>query len=712
MAEALVLYMPGLLWLVPLLPLAAGGIIAFLPDTRGRIAAKLAIGALFGSLVISIAALFHPLNPVIGLSGFEAGFNSWKALQAIEQSPAVQLATQTTWFTFGDVTLKIGLLLDPLSAGMAAMVTFVALWIFIYSLGYMEKEKRFGRFFGFLSLFCGAMLMVVLSNSLLLLFMAWELVGLASYLLIGFYYEKPSAAAAAQKAFITTRIGDMAFFLGMIWLYGHSGTLLFYDGGNGLLESGALSSLAGATTIGGLTVSAAASLLLLVGAMGKSGQVPLHTWLPDAMEGPTPVSALIHAATMVAAGVFLVARTHPIFSLGGDTGIALTATAWIGAITALYAALVAMAQYDIKRILAYSTVSQLGFMMIALGTGGVAAAMFHLIAHAFFKALLFLSAGSVIHGCHEEQDIRKMGGLRKAMPKTFLVYAIGMMALAGFPFVFSGFWSKEAILHSAEYWPGGKGPFLIAACAALLTAFYMTRQALLVFFGESRSPETHPHESPAVMIVPLFVLAAGAVLLSIIGTPFWPWFEKWIHGKTAVFHAGAFGEKGAIGLLVLSLVIVMVGVGLSWWVYGKGGGRDARATVAGASGTGVFTDPLSSKLGRFWKALENAMGFDAFYQKAIINPLAFFAGGIDMLERMVFVPLMGLAEAGIKACGRITRASDEAGLNKGFDGVCDGLRERAASTSRSQSGRPQGYLRTIGLGVTVLLVLYFWLSAG
>jgi NADH-quinone oxidoreductase subunit L len=666
-----------LLWCVPLLPLLAGGIIATMPDSRGRIAAIIAIGALLVSCLLALGALACVLSPGI-----------------------VRIPAPLSWFTFGDVTLKIGLLLDPLSAGMAAMVTFVALWIFIYSLGYMHDEKRFGRFFGFLSLFCGAMLMVVLSNSLLLLFMAWELVGVASYLLIGFYFEKPSAAAAAQKAFITTRIGDMAFFLGMIWLYGHSGTLLFYDGGNGLLETGALSSLAGATTIGGLTVSAAASLLLLVGAMGKSGQVPLHTWLPDAMEGPTPISALIHAATMVAAGVFLVARTHPLFALGGDAGIALTATAWVGSITALYAALVAMTQYDIKRILAYSTVSQLGFMMIALGTGGVAAAMFHLIAHAFFKALLFLSAGSVIHGCDGEQDIRKMGGLRKAMPKTFLVYAIGMMALSGVPFITSGFWSKEAILHSAEYWPGGKGPFLIAACAALLTAFYMTRQALLVFLGESRSPETHAHESPPVMLVPLFVLAAGAVLLLFIGTPFWPWFEEWLHGEKTVFHAGALSEHGAMGLLVLSLVIVTVGVGASVAVY-----RNAMASSE-------TPDPLATKLGGLWRFLENAMGFDAFYQKAIINPLAFFAGGIDMLERMVFVPLMGLAELFIKGCGRITRASDEVGLNKGFDGVCDGLRDRADSTSRSQTGRPQGYLRTIGLGVSVLLVLYLWLSAG
>jgi NADH-quinone oxidoreductase subunit L len=292
-----------------------------------------------------------------------------------------------------------------------------------------------------------------------------------------------------------------------------------------------------------------------------------------------------------------------------------------------------------------------------------------------------------------------MGGLRKFMPKTFLAYAIGMMALAGFPFVFSGFWSKEAILHSAEYWPGGKGPFLIAATAALLTAFYMTRQALLVFFGGSRSPGTHAHESPAVMLVPLFVLAAGAVLLSVIGTPLWPWFEKWLHGEKAVFHGGAFGEHGAVGLLVLSLVIVTVGVGLSWRVYGKVENRSDAP------------DPMSGKLGGFWKFLENAMGFDAFYQKAIIHPLAFLAGGIDMVERMIFVPLMGLAELFAKGLGRITRATDEAGLNRGFDATCGGLKRRAATTSVAQTGRIQAYLRAIGLGMSLLLVLYLWLSA-
>ena len=681
MAEALQPYLPFLLWWVPLLPLLAGGFIALLPNRRGRLAAQVAIGALLVSCMIALAAFGCALTPAAEGVPFRA-------------------ATSLTWFTFGNVALKVGLVLDPLSAVMAAMVTFVALWIFIYSIGYMATEARFGRFFGFLSLFCGAMLLVVLSNSLLLLFMAWELVGLASYMLIGFYFEKPSAAAAAQKAFITTRVGDMAFFLGMIWLYRQCGTLLFYDNGAGLLESGALASLAGATTIGGLSVSAAAALLLLVGAMGKSGQVPLHTWLPDAMEGPTPVSALIHAATMVAAGVFLVARTHPIFANGGGLTLPLTAAAWIGGITALYAALVALAQTDIKRILAYSTVSQLGFMMVALGTGGVAAAMFHLIAHAFFKALLFLSAGSVIHGCHEEQDIRRMGGLRTEMPKTFITYAVGMMALAGFPFVFSGFWSKEAILHQAEMWPGGHGPFLLAATAALLTAFYMTRQALLVFFGTPRKPGVHhPHESPSVMLVPLYVLAAGAVLLAIVGTPLWPWFEEWISGHAASFNASAINQPEVLHLIGLSLGIVTVGVSAAWLVYRQ------------PSNNSNAPDPLAGKLGPIWNFLEQAMGFDALYQKTIIGPLAFFAGAIDALERQIFVPLMAAGESCCKLFGRWTGISDEAGLNGGFNSLCGGLQQQAAGASRRQRGRPQGYLRAIGLGMAVLLILYFWLIA-
>ena len=392
------------LWLIPAVPLAASLLILSLSNARRTAAAGLAIAGQVIAFILSLVAFCLTLQT--------PGYRAWQNF---------------TWFTFGEQTLRIGFVLDPLAAVMLVMITFVSLCIFVFSVGYMAADRNFTRFFAYLSFFSAAMLGVVIANSLLLLFICWELVGLASYLLIGFWIHKPSAAAAAKKAFITTRIGDIGFFLGILWLYGRSGTLLFYDGGNGALEhSGLLSLGASATFI---------ALLIFCGAVGKSGQFPLHVWLPDAMEGPTPVSALIHAATMVAAGVFLVARVYPLFSSGAINGVtpSLTVVVWIGVITALISALIALAQADIKRILAYSTVSQLGLMMVSLGVGGVAAGIMHLLAHGFFKALLFLGSGSVIHGCHEEQDIRQMGGLRRLMPVTFLTYAIGMMALSGVP---------------------------------------------------------------------------------------------------------------------------------------------------------------------------------------------------------------------------------------------------------------------------------------
>jgi len=336
------------------------------------------------------------------------------------------------------------------------------------------------------------MLGVVIANSLLLLFMCWELVGLTSYLLIGFWYQRPSAAAAAKKAFLTTRVGDVLFLLGIVWLFAQTGTLLFYKGGEGSLEPSALTALLAQHAGLGLSAAGAIGLLIFAGAAGKSGQFPLHVWLPDAMEGPTPVSALIHAATMVAAGVYLIARVYPLMAAGAHAGgstAALTVVTWVGAFTAVLAALIAVAQNDIKRILAYSTISQLGYMMAGLGMGGVAVGMFHLITHAFFKALLFLGAGSVIHGCLEEQDIRRMGGLRAEMPLTFVTYAIGMLALCGFPLLFSGFWSKDGILDAARHWSVAKTPFYMLVFGALLTAFYMTRQVAYVFFGARRGNE-------------------------------------------------------------------------------------------------------------------------------------------------------------------------------------------------------------------------------
>src|SRR3984957_13600561 len=463
------------LWLIPALPALAAGLSALAKQRNRRFAALLAIGSMGLSFLLSLYAFAHTLS-----SGGQG-----------------ETATQVfnfPWLQYGGEWLKLGWMLDPLTAVMLVMVTFVGLLIFIYSTGYMSHDENFTRFFCFLSLFAAAMLGVVIANSLLLLFMCWELVGLTSYLLIGFWYQKPSAATAAKKAFITTRIGDLALLLGMIWLYSQAGTLLFYDYGAGCMEHSALVGLVAQTTSIGMAASTGIALLIFAGAVGKSGQVPLHVWLADAMEGPTPVSALIHAATMVAAGVFLVARIYPLMATdGGDLALssttALQVVTWIGAITAVFAALIAVAQDDIKRILAYSTISQLGYMMMGLGVGGVAVGMFHLITHAFFKALLFLGAGSVIHGCHEEQDISRMGGLKRLMPITFATYAIGMLALCGFPLFFSGFWSKDAILHAASTWNVSQIPFYLGTLGVLLTAFYMTRQVYYVFFGKTREME-------------------------------------------------------------------------------------------------------------------------------------------------------------------------------------------------------------------------------
>ena len=439
------------LWLVPTLPVLAAGLSALAPRKRRLFTASVAIGSMSLSLLLSLIAFAE-------------------VLRSSNQENTTRQVFNFGWFQVGSEWLKVGWVLDPLTAVMLVMVTLVGLLIFIYSVGYMAHDDNFARFFCFLSLFAGAMLGLIIANSLLLLFIFWEIVGLTSYLLIGFWYQRPSAVAAAKKAFITTRIGDLAFLLGMVWLYSQAGTLLFYDNGAGCLEHIALIKLITQTTIFGMATSTGIALLIFCGAIGKSGQVPLHVWLPDAMEGPTPVSALIHAATMVAAGVFLIARVYPLMSAHGVLDLSPASTTplkvvtWVGAITAVFAASIAVAQDDIKRILAYSTVSQLGYMMLGLGVGGVAVGMFHLITHAFFKALLFMGAGSVIHGCHEEQNIRRMGGLRKFMPITFATYAVGMLALCGFPLLFSGFWSKDAILHAASTWSGSRAPFYLALC--------------------------------------------------------------------------------------------------------------------------------------------------------------------------------------------------------------------------------------------------------
>jgi NADH-quinone oxidoreductase subunit L len=533
----------------------------------------------------------------------------------------------------------------------------------------------------------------------LLLFICWELVGLTSYLLIGFWYHKPSAAAAAKKAFITTRIGDVALLLGMVWLYSQTNTLLFYDNGRGCLEASQLGVMSVRAAHLGIAVSTAISLLIFAGAVGKSGQVPLHVWLPDAMEGPTPVSALIHAATMVAAGVFLVARVYPLMSADAGHINALHVVTWVGAITAIFAASIAVAQNDIKRILAYSTVSQLGYMMMGLGVGGVAVGMFHLITHAFFKALLFMGAGSVIHGCHEEQDVRNMGGLRKSMRWTFLTYAVGMLALTGFPIVFSGFWSKDAILESAHQWKAGQGPYFLLVFGALLTAFYMTRQVSYVFFGEYRG-HAHPHESPRVMTMPLAILAFFAIVLGIAGTPAWPWFRSFLTDRPATFGLASFGEPGLFALMATSTFIVFVGYGLGWALYGN---KSPRAEQP---------DALERIMPPVWRALSNRLYVDEFYGATFIAFYFWWARVADWLDRRVWGGIVAAVTWLFGLLARFDRFFDENWVNGGFDKGCEELAVGGGLLARVQSGRVQTYLRLLALAVVVLAAILIWSSRG
>jgi NADH-quinone oxidoreductase subunit L len=699
------------LWLIPALPMLAAGLSSLAPQRCRKFSAGLAILSMIVSFLLALCAFAHAL-----------GHNGDEARQVCN--------FEWLQFAAGDAgVLKLGWVLDPLTAVMLVMVTFVGTLIFIYSVGYMAHDENFTRFFTFLSLFAGAMLGVVIANSLLLLFICWELVGLTSYLLIGFWYHKPSAAAAAKKAFITTRIGDVALLLGMVWLYHVSGTLLFYDDGHGCLEQSNLNKVVELATCGGMAVSTAISLLIFAGAVGKSGQVPLHVWLPDAMEGPTPVSALIHAATMVAAGVFLVARVYPLMSIdwiGKDVinptnlsehyvtqyTVALQVVTWIGAITAIFAASIAVAQNDIKRILAYSTVSQLGYMMMGLGVGGVAVGMFHLITHAFFKALLFMGAGSVIHGCHEEQDIYKMGGLKKFMPVTFATYAVGMLALAGFPLVFSGFWSKDAILDAAHGWSVSRGPFYFGLAGALLTAFYMTRQVALVFFGKSRlagttSASSHqskdrdiaehksqmPHESPLTMTAPLIFLAICAIGLSAIGTPAWPWFQTFL-GASEV-EAGFTSE--VVKLMIGSSVIVFVGLGLGWWFYGR-----KPVQTAGEP------DVLDKLRPDIFSLLKNKYWVDELYEATIIRFNAWWAGACDWLDRKIWNGAVRLVSFVVLILSWANRFIDEYAVNPGFDEGCRRVRLGGKVTSRLQDGRVQDYLRYIGLALVALVLLLVW----
>jgi NADH-quinone oxidoreductase subunit L len=672
-----------MLWLIPALPMVASGMIALLKQPKRKLAAGLAIGSLSVSLLLALAAFAHVV----------AGWMN---------HVAVRETVNFTWIQVGAAHVDLGWVLDPLAAVMMVMVSFVGLLIFIYSVGYMEHDENFTRFFCFLALFAGAMLGVVISNSLLLLFMCWELVGLTSYLLIGFWYQKPSASAAAKKAFLTTRVGDVFFLLGIVWLFAQTGTLLFYNGGSGSMEPLALGGLLATPSALGLTAAGAIGLLIFAGAAGKSGQLPLHVWLPDAMEGPTPVSALIHAATMVAAGVYLIARVYPLMHAGaltGGTTASLTVVTWVGASTAVFAALIAVAQNDIKRILAYSTVSQLGYMMAGLGMGGVAVGMFHLITHAFFKALLFMGAGSVIHGCHEEQDVRRMGGLKSEMPATFLTYAIGMLALCGFPLLFSWFWSKDGILEAAQHWSVAKGPFYMLVLGALLTAFYMTRQVSYVFFGTWRG-HGHAHESPAVMTAPLKILAFFAIALGVIGTPAWPWFKAFLGDRAAGFDLTGFSEPGLLPLMLTSTLVVFLGLGLGWWLYGN------KSPEADAP------DVLERAMPPIWVALRDKLYVDELYGVTVIAFYAWWARVADWLDRRVWGGVVAGVALLFRGWAQLNRLLDVHWVDGGFDKSCEELAAGGGLVARVQSGRVQSYLRLLALGVVVLVAILIWSSRG
>lgn len=517
-------------WLIPFLPFLSFLIIAFVTKRSKRLSSTISILAILTSLGLAIA---------IGIGVIQSGLE-------IVEHPATSIVN---WLNIAGLKVDFGTVIDPISAMMLFVVTLVASMVQIYSVGYMHGDKGFSRYFAYQSLFASSMLGMVLATNLLQLFIFWELVGLCSYLLIGFWFFKVSAREAAKKAFITTRVGDFGLLLGILFLYNKFGTLDFF-GPNSLPEQ--IQSFA---LIGGVGYVTLMAFLVFIGPIGKSGQFPLHVWLPDAMEGPTPVSALIHAATMVVAGVYLVARMFFLFD--NASPVALQFVAGLGAFTALFAASIAVAQDDIKRILAYSTLSQLGYMMFALGVGSLTASMFHLMTHAFFKALMFLGAGSVIHALHEKQNIWDMGGLWKKMPITGTTFFIGILAISGIP-PFAGFFSKDEILAAALH-NGHPVIFAVGLFTAFLTAFYMSRLFFVAFMGPEKR-ENHPHESPWVMTVPLIILA----FFSVVGG----WVALPEHNFGYYVHYGHFEHEGIDwSIASISILAGVLGIGLAYITY-------------------------------------------------------------------------------------------------------------------------------------------------
>jgi len=534
--------MTDIFWLIPFIPALSTFILAiFGTKLSKKYISFLACLAVLASFIISIISFFGLLQ--------------------INHESYPLIKTLFTWIKSGSFSINFSLQLDPLSAVMAMVVTGVGFIIHVYSVGYMAKDKSYARYFTYLNLFTFAMLLLVMSSNLVLMFIGWEGVGLCSYLLIGFWFEKHSAANAGKKAFIVNRIGDAAFILGIFFILTQVGSAEFTSINSAILG--------GAITQGAATLIA---ILLFVGAIGKSAQIPLYVWLPDAMEGPTPVSALIHAATMVTAGVYMVSRMNLLYTLSGTAALIV---GLVGALTAVYAATMALTQNDIKRVLAYSTISQIGYMFIGCGVGAYAAGMFHLYTHAFFKSLLFLAAGSVMHALSGELDMRKMGGLKKYLPLTYPTFLIGAIAIAGVPFL-SGFFSKDAILTQAF----AQGQYFIWALGilgAVLTAFYMFRLIFLTFFGQERlEPEAkkHLHESPSVMTIPLVILAFFSIIAGYIGLPVvigkkLNLFNQFLEPVTKISHVPHLSLQIEWLLILVATGVALLGIYIAYIFYIK-----------------------------------------------------------------------------------------------------------------------------------------------
>jgi NADH-quinone oxidoreductase subunit L len=657
-----------LVWIVPALPAIGAAILLLFGRRIGEPRA--------GWLATGLMALSFAWSVVMLL-----------ALRDIE--PRRHTVDLFTWFPTGGLQVKMGFLADPLSITFILFVTGVGTLIHLYSLGYMHGDANFGRYFAFMNLFGASMLVLVLGSSFLVTFIGWEGVGLCSYLLISFWFERNSAAVAGKKAFVTTRVGDVGFLLAMFLIFAELGSLNY-----GAMDAGAGKLAAGTAT--------AISLLLFMSAVGKSAQFPLHVWLPDAMEGPTPVSALIHAATMVTAGVFLVARAHPFFEASG--GSALTVVSVIGAVTALLAATVALIQVDIKRVLAYSTISQLGFMFLGLGVRAYAAAIFLVVAHAFYKATLFLGAGSVIHRDADNQDMRTMGGLRKYMPLTALGFVVAWLAIAGVP-PLAGFWSKDEVLSRA-YFAGDYGVWIVGVVAAALTAFYMTRTVWLVFYGNQRfqaedgaevpeespfeSPTvpafvppgparlTHPpHESPSTMTLPILVLAAAAAVGGVLSLPFGglEFLTEWLHHPTfdGVPEIDVTSFVAATTLTVISVLVALVGLTLAFRIYRRGiPNPDA--------------DPLPARLGFTGRLFQHAYYFDEAIAALVRGPV-------------------------LRAADWLSRAFDLGVIDGAVNGVAALVRDTGGRLRRVQTGLVRNYALGVVLGAVALLV-YLAVRAG